>query len=55
MARRASLMADFSVRDWVKRAIGDLETRDAVDVVNGLELLTDLFRTRLEELLRRAG
>ena len=54
-ARRAALMADFSVRDWLKRAICDLERRDAVDVVHDLELLTELFRRRLEERLRRPG
>ena len=43
------------MRDWAKRAICDLEKRNAVDVVNDLELLTELFRWRLEDLLREAG
>ena len=51
---REAILGEPSVRDWVKRAIRDMEKRDAVDVAQDLLLLTELLRWRLVELRLRA-
>ncbi|MBK7766927.1 MAG: hypothetical protein IPI44_12855 [Sulfuritalea sp.] len=48
--RRDALLADPSVRDWVKTTIPQLETRDPCDAIQDLDLLCSLFNRRLQDL-----
>lgn len=48
--QRDALLADPSVRDWVKTLIRQLEMRDPCDAVKDLDLLSSLFNQRLQDL-----
>lgn len=52
LARR-TVMADPSVRTWVKDAIAALEKRDPLDAADDAHLVAELMELRCGEILNR--
>lgn len=48
-ARKRELMSDVSVSDYLKRQIVIAENRDILDMLNDVELLRDLLKSKFEE------
>lgn len=55
MARRAAILDDPAASFWLKGCMLSAGVRDPIDVLNDLEVLTDLARTRVEEIGLAAG
>lgn len=52
--RREEVLADPSVRYWVKDNLVALDQRDVVDALDDAELLADLMRLRAAAMLGRS-
>ncbi len=48
------VLADPSIRYWVKSAINNLLERDPVDAYKDASLLAQIFKQRMDELLEEA-
>lgn len=52
--RRQQLLIDKSTPDWVREILVSLEGRDPCDVLNGLEVLVELYTMKFNESAQRA-
>lgn len=48
-----AVMADISIRTWIKDAIAELEKRDPIDAVDDSRLVANLMALRSTETLNR--
>lgn len=46
-----AMLEDPAAHDWMKQAARTALTKDACDVVTGLEWLAEAFRERLDQLI----